>query len=96
VGLKGFVLGFLLTLGLSACGTTKFIYRFFIFDYENNMLRGPKPSDDLKSDICSKIPDDKYKCVVMKISEFYKLKTDYEKQKERIIQLERQVSQCGK
>lgn len=94
MGLKGFIIGLLISIGLTACGSISFIYKFYVYDYENNMLRGAKPSDDLKTEVCAKIPDNKYKCVVMNLDEFYRLKIDYEKQKQRIINLERQLSQC--
>jgi hypothetical protein len=94
MGLKGFFLGLFVALTLSACGSVQFLYKFYTFDYENNMLLGPKPSDDLKTEICSKVPDNKYKCVVMKTDEFFRLKTDYEKQKVKIKELERQLGQC--
>ena len=94
MGLRGFILGLLFAVSLSACGSLKFFYKFYVFDYENNMLRGPKESDDLKTEVCSKLPDNKYKCVVMRLDEFYRLKTDYEKQKSKIIDLERQLNQC--
>lgn len=94
MGLKSFIVGILVALSISACGSLKFFYKFYIFDYENNMLRGSVESEDLKTDICAKNPDNKYKCVVMKIPDFYRLKTDYEKQKQRIVTLERQLSSC--
>lgn len=94
MGLKGFFLGLFVAVTLSACGSVSFLYKFYIYDYENNILLGPKPSDDLKSEVCSKKEDSKYKCVVMKIDDFYNLKTDYEIQKKKIIKLERELSQC--
>jgi hypothetical protein len=94
VGLKGFFAGLLIALCISACGSIPFLYKFYVFDYENNMLLGPKPQDDLKTEVCSKASDNKYKCVVMKIDDFYSLKTDYEIQKQKIIKLERELSQC--
>lgn len=94
MGLKQFVLGFILALTISACGSISFFYKFYVFDYENNILLGPTSNDDLKTEICSKNPDNKYKCVVMKIDEFFKLKSDYEKSKNKIVELERRLSQC--
>lgn len=94
MGLKGFILGLIFAIGITACGSINFFYKYYVYDYENNMLRGAKPSDDLKTEVCSKIPDNKYKCVVMTMDEFFRLKTDYEKQKQKIINLERQLNQC--
>ena len=90
---KIFLLGILFSLAISACGSLKkFLYKFYIYDYEQGILKGPREADDLNASICA-YQSGEYQCIVMKIDEFYRLKTDKEKADRRIDELERN---CGR
>jgi hypothetical protein len=91
MGIRSFTLGFVLAMCISACAGVKFLYKYYVFDYEAQVLRGPEPKDDLKSNICQ-ITNGEYQCMVMKIGEFYRLKSDYLKMGNRLEELERK---CG-
>lgn len=88
MGIKQFVFGFLLALSISSCGTIKFLYKHYVFDYEAQILRGPKASDDLQANVCAYV-NNEYQCVVMKTDEFYRLKSTYLKMGQKIDELER-------
>lgn len=88
MGLKQFTLGFLLAVSISACGTFKFIYKYYVYDYEAQVLRGPDPKDDIESKVCSLV-NGEYQCVVMKVDEFYRLKADHLKHLQKIEELQR-------
>lgn len=88
MGLRNFIFGFLLALSLSACGTFKFIYKYYVYDYEAKVLRGPKPVDDLNDSVCS-YSNQEFQCVVMRMEEFYKLKKDHLELLQKIDELQR-------
>jgi len=88
MGLRGFFLGFILAISVSACGTFKFLYKYYVYDYEAQVLRGPEPKADVESKVCS-LTNGEYQCVVMKVDEFYRLKSDHLKMLEKIDRLER-------
>lgn len=89
MGLKPFLLGVLFSLAITACGSIEFLYKFYVYNYEDGILQGPKPENDLKAEVCAFKQGEGFQCMVMKISDFYRLKSDYEKQKTRIQYLER-------
>lgn len=91
MGLRNFFLGFILALSISACGTIQFLYKYYVFDYEAQVLRGPKPKDDLNANVCSYV-NNEYHCVVMKLDEFYRLKSDYLKMGSKLEELERRCN----
>lgn len=91
--MKGFIFGVLIAMSISACGSLRnFLYKFYVYNYERGILQGPKPQDDIPANVCSLV-NGEYQCIVMKIDEFYRLKTEYEKRGQRIIELERS---CGR
>jgi hypothetical protein len=74
---------------LSACSSLGFNYRHYVLNLEENLLQGPKPSDDLPISVCSRSSEG-YSCVTLKLDEFYRLKADFLKQQKRIDELERE------
>lgn len=90
--LKSFVLGIFVSITIAACANIKFFYKYYVYNYEEQILQGPKPIDDLPASVCS-YTNDEYQCVVMKVDEFFRLKSDYEKKVLRIQELERN---CGR
>ncbi len=93
MGLKGFVFGLLVAISISACGSLRnFLFKFYVFNFESGILQGPREQDDLPINVCARTQNE-YQCIVMKIDEFYRLKTEYEKRGQRIEELERN---CGR
>lgn len=83
---SGFVIGLSIGLTLSACAS--FTYRHYVLNLEDGTLQGPNPSDDLPISVCARTPEG-YRCITMKIEEFYRLKINYEKMQMRLEELER-------
>jgi len=71
---------------LSACAS--FTYKYYVLNLETQTLQGPEAKDDLPLTVCAKSAEG-YQCITMKLDEFYRLKTAYERQQKRIEQLER-------
>ena len=86
VNFKSFALGIIISITIAACANVKFIYKYYVYNYEQGILQGPNPSDDLPSSICS-YSNNEYQCIAMKIDDFFRMKSDYEKKALRIIEL---------
>jgi len=70
-------------------GCAGFTFRYYGLEgvrYEDGKLLGAEPKDDLPFSACAPDGRVKQKCVVMFVSEFFKLKTDYEDTKEQLKQ----------
>ena len=89
VGRIQFLLGMLFALLMIGCAG--FAYRYYgmsgVF-YQNGVLLGPKPSDDLPFERCAPTATSRNPCVVMFANEFFSLKTDYETTKRRLSECE--------
>lgn len=73
------VIGSLLSFLLLGCAG--FSYRYYGLegaDYSRGTLLGKEPADDLSFTICEPTFFVKHPCIVIKASEFYKMKLDYE------------------
>lgn len=89
--LKPWFLGLTCGLIFSACTTLAFNYRYYVLNFESQTLQGKTASEDQPLEIC-KHDQSGYKCIVVPIDEFFKLKADYLKQQIRIDELQRN---CG-
>lgn len=82
----GFAIGLAIGLTLTACAS--FTYKYYVLDLDEAELKGPSEQDDLPISVCAKTPEG-YQCVTMKIDEFYRLKSNYQKLEKRLEELER-------
>lgn len=65
-------------LTFSACSSLSFNYKWRILNYEASVIQGTTPDDDQPLEICKKDASG-YKCVVIMMDEFFRLKGDKEK-----------------
>ena len=72
---KSFLIGFGCCAFLLGCAA--FPYHYYAFDYQHGTLVGATPKDDLPVVACAAIPGTQYPCMIVKTSEFFKLKADY-------------------
>lgn len=80
-----FTLGFLSCLGLLACSGVAFrYYGIAEVDYNQGMLLGPKPKDDIPFSRCAPTGNEAHPCVIMFTKEFFALKLDYEDTKQKL------------
>jgi hypothetical protein len=83
----GFAVPMFFGVILTACAS--FSYRYYVLNLETQTLQGPSEKEDLPLTVCAKSSEG-YQCVTMKLDEFYRLKSAYERQEKRIEELERQ------
>jgi len=88
---KTFLVGLVIGAVLSACTTLAFNYRYYVLNYENQTLQAKNPRDDQPLEVC-KHDQSGYKCIVIQIDEFFRLKADHQKMQIKIDELERN---CG-
>lgn len=87
--LRPWIGGLIFGLIFSACTSIAFNYRYYVLNYENQTLQAKNPRDDQPLEVC-KHDQSGYKCIVLNIDEFFRLKSDYLKQQIRIQELERE------
>lgn len=73
------ILGILVGIVVSACGTPAFNYKFYALDSTSYVgwLRGPKPENDLDLRECEPHSGNKAPCMVVKTRDYLILKKDY-------------------
>lgn len=81
---KTFLAGFGCCALLVACAAT-FPYHAYEYDIDHGTLRGAEPKDDLPASICEPVSGSKYPCMVIKTAEYFKMKADYLKTKQALI-----------
>jgi hypothetical protein len=81
--------GLIVGLIFSACTTLAFNYRYYVLNFESQTLQGKTANEDQPLEIC-KHDQSGYKCIVVPIDEFFRLKSDHLKQQIRIQELERE------
>ncbi len=82
---RQFLFGFLACLMIVGCAGAGFrYYGLSAVNYNDGMLLGPKPKDDIPFSACAPVGNDAYPCVVMFSKEFFALKQDYEDTKQRL------------
>lgn len=81
---KNLFVSLLLTACLLSCASFAFNYRYYELDVANGMLIGDKPEHDEPIAVCSPIPNDKFPCFVVKGTEWFKIKRDYEELSQRL------------
>lgn len=82
---KAYLAGFGSALLLMACAAT-FPYKYYAFDIAHGVLLGATPKDDLPESVCSAVPGTAYPCMIVKSEVFFKLKADYLKTKQDLIE----------
>jgi hypothetical protein len=81
---KSFILGFGSALLLMACAAS-FPYKYYEYDIAHGSLIGATPKDDLPVSVCEAAPGTAYPCMIVRTEEFFKLKADYLKTKQGLI-----------
>lgn len=88
MGLKyrtSFILGFVCCLLVLGCAGASFkYYGLAEFDYNQGVLLGPKPKDDLPFSRCAPTGNVAHPCIIMFSTEFFALKQDYEDTKQKL------------
>lgn len=98
--IKGIVIGLAIGIVTAACSTVKFPYKYYKPDVMEHMLPngaidyvelknllGATPSEDLPASTCAPTATRDTDCVVMRSSEFFKLKLEH-------IDLQNKLSDC--
>lgn len=78
---RDMLIGLGIGIVLSACALPKFPYKFYTLSAVNydGTLKGPKPADDLNLKECEPpiSNPNKAMCMVLKVSDYLRLKQDY-------------------
>lgn len=80
------LIGFFLTLTLLSCAS--FTYKYYGLDLDGGKLLGPTASDDLSIVICKPNLEAQFPCTVMLYADFFAMKEDYLRIKERLKKCE--------
>jgi hypothetical protein len=98
MGLRHFALGFISCAMLFAGCAATFPYKYYWLSAESygGRLLGQEPKDDVELSACIPTATDKNPCTVMFTPEYLALKQDHEARGIRIIELERELQQCGR
>jgi hypothetical protein len=85
-------LGFMFGVLLCSCITSEaHKYKYYVIDYENQILSGPTLKESVELKTC-KQDHEGYKCTAMFMDEFFKMQVDYENMVNRVKELEKN---CG-
>jgi hypothetical protein len=84
MGLKQIGLSVVLTACLLSCASFAFNYRYHALDLPNSKLIGDVPEHDEEMAVCNPIADNKFPCFVVKSTEWFKIKRDYEELSQRL------------
>lgn len=86
-----FVTGFIIAILCMGCAG--FSYKYYGMngmDYSKGKLLGPDEKQDLDFYVCAPSPAVKNPCVIMKATEFFKMKQEHEDMRERLKTCESQ------
>lgn len=93
-----FSTGFVACLFLVGCAGASYPYKYYglaAASFQGSLL-GPGPKDDVDLMKCEPTAANARPCIVMFTDAFLRSKSDYLNQQTRIIDLERQLQQCGR
>lgn len=87
-----FVSGFMIAIVCMGCAG--FSYKYYGMngmDYSKGKLLGPDEGQDLDFYVCQPTPASKNPCVIMKTTEFFKMKLEHEDMKNKLKECEKSL-----
>lgn len=86
IGSSKFLIGLFIGSILFGCAGVTFPYKYYdpeFVSYQGTLL-GPTEADDIDGSVCAPSPSSKHPCVIMKASDFFAMKLEFQDMQNRL------------